>query len=197
MQFSDVTYMTCKYFYMNVFYACVLSHFKHVRLFATLWTISCQALLSMGFSRQGYWSELPFASPGDLPHPGIKPRSSTLQADSLPSEPSGPFKIFKTLGSCFPANVLQKGCSPRKKRSCRMVSKCCSKISMCHQWLLSTSRNGKVQKSMTLPESTQLSKLACWENSCAFKPLYIYGPGLYMGQKCTELHHFTMLQGKC
>jgi len=41
----------------------------------------------MGFSRQGYWSGLPFPSPGDLPNAGIKPRSLALQADSLPSEP--------------------------------------------------------------------------------------------------------------
>ena len=43
---------------------------------------ACQAPLSMGFSRQGYWSGLPFPSPGDLPEPGIKPGSPTLQADS-------------------------------------------------------------------------------------------------------------------
>ena len=43
----------------------------------------------MGFSRQGYGSGLPFPSPGDLPHPGIEPRSPELQADALPSEPPG------------------------------------------------------------------------------------------------------------
>ena len=43
----------------------------------------------MGFSRQGYWSGLPFPSPGDLPNPGIELGSSTLQADTLPSEPQG------------------------------------------------------------------------------------------------------------
>ena len=43
----------------------------------------------MEFSRQEYWSGLPFPSPGDLPNPGIKPRSPTLQADALPSEPPG------------------------------------------------------------------------------------------------------------
>ena len=41
----------------------------------------------MGFSRQEYWSGLPFSSPGDLPDPGIEPRSPALQADALPSEP--------------------------------------------------------------------------------------------------------------
>ena len=54
---------------------------------ATLWTVAYQASPSMGFSRQEYWSGLPFPSPGDLPDPGIKPRSPTLQADALPSEP--------------------------------------------------------------------------------------------------------------
>ena len=47
------------------------------------------ALLSMGFPRQEYWSSLPFPSPGDLPDPGIEPRSPALQADSLPTEPPG------------------------------------------------------------------------------------------------------------
>ena len=50
---------------------------------------SYQAPPSMGFSRQGYWSGLPFPSPADLPDPGIKPRSHVLQADALPSEPLG------------------------------------------------------------------------------------------------------------
>ena len=51
------------------------------------WTVAYQAPPSMGFSKQEYWSGLPFPSPGDLPNPGIEPRPSTLQADSLPSEP--------------------------------------------------------------------------------------------------------------
>ena len=56
---------------------------------ATPWTVACQAPLSVRFSRQEYWSGLPFPSPGDLPHPGIEPRSPALQVDSLPSEPPG------------------------------------------------------------------------------------------------------------
>ena len=55
----------------------------------TLWTVACQAPLSIGFSRQEYWSELLFPSPGDLPDPGIEPGPPALQADSLPSEPPG------------------------------------------------------------------------------------------------------------
>ena len=61
----------------------------HVQLFATPWTVAHQAPPSMDFSRQEYWSGLPFPSPGDLPDPGIEPRSPTLQADTLPSEPLG------------------------------------------------------------------------------------------------------------
>ena len=59
------------------------------KLYPTLvsrWTVARQAPLSMGFSRQEYWSRLPFPSPGDLPTPGIEPRSLALQADSLPAE---------------------------------------------------------------------------------------------------------------
>ena len=60
---------------------------SRVQLFVTLWTVIHQTPLSMGFSRQDYWSGLPFPSPGDLPNPGIEPaspESPALQADSLP-----------------------------------------------------------------------------------------------------------------
>ena len=60
---------------------------SHVRLFATQWTVALQTPLPMGFSRQEYWSGLPFPSSGDLPDPGIEPRSPALQADALTSEP--------------------------------------------------------------------------------------------------------------
>ena len=90
---------------------CVKS-LSRVLLFATLWTVARQAPLSMGFSRQEYWSGLPFPSPGDLPNPGIKPGSPALQADALSSEPPGkkgnknfPFnlsqEIFLTLNRCL------------------------------------------------------------------------------------------------
>ena len=52
----------------------------HLQLFATPWTIACQAPLSMGFSRQEYWSGLPFSPPADLPDPGIKPPSLASQS---------------------------------------------------------------------------------------------------------------------
>ena len=58
----------------------VCSVFSHVQLFATPWTVAHQAPLSMGFSRQKYWSGLPFPPPGDLPHPRIKPMSPASPA---------------------------------------------------------------------------------------------------------------------
>ena len=60
---------------------------SHVRLFGTPWTVAHQAPLSMEFSRQEYWNELPFPSPEDPPDPGIEPRCPALQADSLSSKP--------------------------------------------------------------------------------------------------------------
>jgi len=63
----------------------------------TPWTVACQAPLSIGFSRQEYWSGLPFPSPGDLPHPGIKPGSLALQADDLQLSYEGsPFWSLRT-----------------------------------------------------------------------------------------------------
>ena len=70
-------------------YIYVLTHFSRVQLFVTLWTVACQASLSLGFSRQEYWSGLPFPPPEDLPNPGTEPGSPALQADSLPTEPPG------------------------------------------------------------------------------------------------------------
>ena len=70
----------------------VLSHFSPVWLCETLWTIAHQAPLSMGFSRQEYWSGLPCPPPGDLPNPGIEPTSlmsPALAGSSLPQEPPG------------------------------------------------------------------------------------------------------------
>ena len=66
---------------------------SRVRLFATLWTVAYQASMFMGFSRQEYWSGLPFLSPRDLPDPGIETRSPTLEADALNSEPPGKPKM--------------------------------------------------------------------------------------------------------
>ena len=65
----------------------MLSHFNHVQLFVTLWTVACQAPLSMGFSRQEYWSGWLCSPPGDFPNlevETVSPATPALQADSLP-----------------------------------------------------------------------------------------------------------------
>ena len=65
-----------RYFIAFLFlYCAMLSRFSCVRLFVTLWIIACQSPLSMGFSREKYWSGLPCPPPGDLPDPGIEPVS--------------------------------------------------------------------------------------------------------------------------
>ena len=70
----------------------------------TLWTVARQAPLSMGFSRQEYWSGLPCCPPGDLPNPGIKPRSPALQEDSLSAELPG-----KPLLKVLLKDIVQEG----------------------------------------------------------------------------------------
>ena len=75
IQFSSVQLLSC------------------VRLFATLWTVVYGAPPSMGFSRQEYWSVLPFPFPGDLPHPGIEPASPAVATEFFTAEPPGkPYK---------------------------------------------------------------------------------------------------------
>ena len=79
---------------------------------ATPRTVAHQAPLSMGFSRKEYWSGSPCPSPGDLPDPGIKPRSPALQADALPSEPPGKLtgslnvELFQMVSTTFPSIII-------------------------------------------------------------------------------------------
>ena len=87
---------------IQLVHACMLSHFSHVRLFVTPWTVACQAPLSMGFSRQEYCSKLPYPPWRDLPNSGIKPAfpvAPALQVDSLPLSQQGsltqPVRDFK------------------------------------------------------------------------------------------------------
>ena len=73
---------------------------NHVQLFATLWTVTLQTPLSMGFPRQENWSGLPFPSPGDLPDPGIELMSLALVGRFFTTEPSG--KLLKSqLDACY------------------------------------------------------------------------------------------------
>ena len=66
-----------------------------------LWTVAHQASLSMGFSGQEYWSELPFPSPGDPPKPGIKPTSPAWQVDYLPLSLQGSPKAILLMNKCL------------------------------------------------------------------------------------------------
>ena len=91
--------------YMN---GCVLSRFSHVWLCVTLRAVTCQAPLSMGFSRQECWNELPCPLPGDLPNPGIKPCLSCFpywHAGCLPVVPLGTPILYICLYFCF-ANIF-------------------------------------------------------------------------------------------
>ena len=83
------------------------------------WTVAHQAPLCMEWSRQGYWSGLPFLSPGDLPNPGTEPRSPALQADSLPSE--WHITHYQTWNSAAGESTQTKagrGCSSRDLAHC-------------------------------------------------------------------------------
>ena len=75
-------------------HVCMLSGFSGAPLCVMLWTVACETPLSMAFSRQEYWSELPCPSPGDLPNPGIETVSPTLQVNSLPLSHRGSTKTF-------------------------------------------------------------------------------------------------------
>ena len=89
MSEKNWTNIQIKYLKPNIFLDVKVKSLSNVRLFVTPWTVICQASPFMGFSRQEYWSGLPFPSPGDLPDPGTELRSPELKADSLLSEPPG------------------------------------------------------------------------------------------------------------
>ena len=111
----------------------MLSHFGLVQLFLTLRTVAHQAPLSTGFSRQEYWSGLLSPPPGDLPNPGIKPRSSPLQVDSLLSEPPGkPMSVITPhlLPNCLPKMSLDIAKSLAVNTLCHVASLEISRISL-------------------------------------------------------------------
>ena len=84
---------------------------SRVQLFATPWTVAYQAPPSMGFSRQKYWSGVPFPFPGDLPDPGIEPWSPAFQADTLTSEPPGKSWVAISFSSAWNWKVKVKSLS--------------------------------------------------------------------------------------
>jgi len=90
---------------------------SHVQLFATPWAVPYQAPPSMGFSRQEYWSGLPFPSPGYLPDPGIEPRSPALEADALTSEPPNEATDKRFNSKIYKQLNIRKANNPIKKWS--------------------------------------------------------------------------------
>ena len=95
-----------------------------VRLFVTPWTVAYQAPPSMGFSRQEYWSGLPFPSPGDLPDPGIEPGSPAFQADSLTSEPPGKPHWGLAGVLCLSSQLSQRAASPAPRGKAEQCWSC-------------------------------------------------------------------------
>ena len=84
---SNILGVSVGCFQMKLIFKSVCVLVSHLfQFFLTPWTVAHQAPLSMGFPKQEYWSKLPFPSLGDLPYPGIEPRSPALQIESLPSE---------------------------------------------------------------------------------------------------------------
>ena len=111
-----LSHLLCTVKSPNYWYrAHVLSHFSCVWLFATPWMVICQAPLSMGFPRQGYWSGLPFPPPGDLPDPGIEPMSPALSGGFFTTEPPrktlGCGRVFWRPCSACPENSPSQLCS--------------------------------------------------------------------------------------
>jgi len=101
--FDQEIWGVCVYVHIkqvNLAYACMLSCFSHVWFFVNLWTVACQTPLSMGCSRWEYWNGLPFPPPGDLPDPGIKPKSLTS-----PALAGGVFTTSGTLEAQFSLEV--------------------------------------------------------------------------------------------
>ena len=137
-------------------------------LFVTPWTVALQAPLSMGFSRQGYWRGLPCPPPGDLSDPEIKRGFLALQADSLPSKPSGKYcRLFSTiLGLClldnsstFPLIVaIQKNVS----RYCQM-----SLGGNTHTCWRTATRSWLSGKCPTCSVNLRLPNDIAWRRDCA------------------------------
>ena len=100
---------------------CVLNRFSCVWLFAILWTIACQAPLSMGFSRPEYWSGLPYPPPGDLPNPGIEPVS--LMSPTIIESP------WHSLDARWPPRT---GTDPASSAGCRAPG---SLGGLCSDWV--------------------------------------------------------------
>ena len=112
---------------MSISYNCVCV-FSHVWLFGTLWNVACQAPLSVGFSRQEYWSGLPIPPPGDLPDPGIKPTSPALAGRFFTTEPPGkPLRynwgitVVRSFGKIGRSPDFLEMCNPYLREKCHVI----------------------------------------------------------------------------
>ena len=106
---------------------CMLHHFSCVWLCVTIWTVACQVPLSVDFSRQEYWSALPFPPPGDLPNPGIEPKSLMFPALAGGFLTTSTTWGLQSLVSCpapRPCAPSQSSCSPRAVRCTTLDSFC-------------------------------------------------------------------------
>ena len=131
-----------EYVHLEPHCVCMLSCFIHVWLFVTSWTVAFQAPLSMGFSRQEYWSGLPCPPPGNLPNPGMEPPSLCLlhqQAGSLPLVPPGkPIQPHAVQFSCSAVSYslwphgLQHARPPCPSPTPRVYPNSCPLSQRCH-----------------------------------------------------------------
>ena len=121
---------------------------------ATPWTVACQAPLSMGFSRQRYWSGLPFPSPGDLPDPGIEPMTSALAGRFFTTEPQGsPHVSFTRMWSLWGQDY--EHCADDFAFT-TLWSGCCSYPHI-------TDEKTEVQRDTeTFPGSSGKTRMGCW-----------------------------------
>ena len=125
-----------------------------VQLFATPWTIAHQTPLSIEFSRQEYWSWLPFLCPGHLPYPGIKPRSPPLQADSLLSEPPGKSKGRETRDQIANIHWIIEKAGKFQKKHLLLLHWLCESLWLyrSQQTVESSSRDGNTKPPYLTPE---------------------------------------------
>ena len=140
----------------------MLSHFNNVQLFATPWTVTCQAPLFRGFSRQEYWSGLPFPPPGDLSDPGIEPMSPAWQGVSLP---------LRHLG----IQLLQKETDPRNENIILTYS-------VLLKWTLSRTRTAIERNRLYKEKKTgNLFYLYFLAIQCGLQDLNFLTPGTELG----------------
>jgi len=133
---------------------------SRVRLFVTPWTVAYQAPPSMGFSRQEYWSGVPFPSPGDLPKPGIEPSSPAFQLDALTSEPPG--KPYISLYFVKNHRIDIRSEPPNANYYCWVIMMCWSKFIVYNKCTTLISQTMVFPVVMYGCDSWTKKKAECW-----------------------------------